>query len=283
MSQSEELSSHRDALTLQNQKLQEAQKIIEIQNQEIQSKNEQLELEVENRTLELQNANQELVQHNNQLEQFAFIAAHNLRAPLARILGLANLMQISTAPADKDQAMQKLISSTQDLDRVIKDLNTILDIKKHTSNLVKVNLPFALSRVLKTLEKECEETRAVVQSNFEEADSVYAVSPYVESILFNLISNAIKYRHPDRQPIIKVTTTLEKDYIRLMVSDNGLGIDLPRHGKSMFNLYKRFHLHMEGKGLGLYLVKAQIMALGGKIEVESAPDQGTTFLVYFRS
>jgi signal transduction histidine kinase len=280
-SQSEEIASQRDTLMLQNKKLQEAQKIIEQQNQEILYKNDELETEVNARTHELKNANQELVEQNNQLEQFAFIAAHNLRAPLARIMGLAHILELAAEERDRTQILHKLVSSTTDLDSVIRDLNSILDIKKHTANLIEVDLRHALDRVHKTLEKEFEDTNATLKSELQ-IDKVYAVPPYVESVLYNLVSNAIKYRHPDRNPLITVCAKPEKDFVCLSVSDNGLGIDLYKHKSSMFNLYKRFHLHMEGRGLGLYLIKTQMIALGGRIDVESEPEKGSTFFAYFK-
>jgi signal transduction histidine kinase len=282
VSQSEELAAQHDALSFQNKQLFEAQKIIEEQNREIQRKNEELELEIEKRTQELQHTNRELVLHNNQLEQFAFIAAHNLRAPLARILGLANVVDLSKTEADKDLALKKLVTSTQDLDHVIRDLNLILNIQKHTSNLVMVELTPAFTRVIKMLEKELDDTKAILGKDFSAADKVFAVAPYVESILYNLLSNAIKYRDPTRVPVITLRTVRDDEFVCLTVSDNGLGINLDKYRQNMFTLYKRFHTHMEGKGLGLYLVKTQITALGGKIEVESEPDKGTTFKVYFK-
>ena len=282
VSQSEQLAAQHDALSFQNKQLFDAQKIIEDQNREIQRKNEELEMEIEKRTQELQNTNRELVLHNNQLEQFAFIAAHNLRAPLARILGLANVVDLSKTEADKDIALKKLVTSTQDLDHVIRDLNLILNIQKHTSNLVMVELTPAFTRVIKMLEKELDETKAILGKDFSAADKVYAVAPYVESILYNLISNAIKYRDPSRVPVITLRTTSDSDFVCLTISDNGLGINLDKYRQNMFTLYKRFHTHMEGKGLGLYLVKTQIIALGGKIDVESELEKGTTFKVYFK-
>jgi signal transduction histidine kinase len=281
-SQSDELAAQHDSLALQNKKLFEAQKIIEAQNQEIQLKNAQLEDEIEKRTQELQNTNQELVVHNNQLEQFAFIAAHNLRSPMARILGLANVFELSITEADKEIALRKLVDSTKDMDQVIRDLNLILNIQKHTSNLVIVNLKTSFETVTKLLEEEIEKTRTKIIKDFTVADKVYAVSPYVDSILYNLISNAIKYRDPERPPVISIKATLDHEFVCLTISDNGLGINLERYGKNMFTLYRRFHTHMEGKGLGLYLVKTQITALGGRIEVESELNKGTTFRVFFK-
>ena len=98
----------------------------------------------------------------------------------------------------------------------------------------------------------------------------------------NLISNAIKYRHQDRPPIITIQTKKTETEICLSISDNGMGIDLNAFKEKLFKLYNRFHFHIEGKGMGLYLVKTQITAIGGRIEIESEVDKGTTFKVYFK-
>jgi signal transduction histidine kinase len=281
-SQKEEISAQRDILAEQNRKLHEVYRIIEDQKKSIENENERLESEVSNRTVQLREANQELIEHNSQLEQFAFIAAHNLRAPLARILGLANLIKITDEKMDQENALNRLVDSTHDLDNVIRDLSTILDIKKHTGIYTEVDLRGCLDRVLKSLERPYKETNATVSSNFSDVQQVFGVGPYVESILYNLISNAIKYRHPDRPPVISLKTMLTEEHVCLSITDNGLGIDLTQHQQNMFNLYKRFHLHMEGKGVGLYLVKTQMEALGGRVEVISKPEQGSTFTLYFK-
>lgn len=281
-SQNEEMKMHQEILSLQNKQLHEAQQTINEQSEKIQQLNDHLKIEVDNRTQELQKTNQELIEHNNQLEQFAFIAAHNLRAPLTRVLGLANLIQMGETEEDKQTALDKLISSTHDMDQVVKDLNAILNIKRHTGNLTEVDLTESLNRTKRILEKEIEDTGTKIIHNFSEADKVYAIAPYVESILYNLISNAIKYRDPERTPYIAIKTTHEKEFVCLSVMDNGLGIDLKKYKQNIFSLYKRFHLHVEGKGLGLYLVKTQIEALGGSVEVRSEPNEGTTFQVYFK-
>lgn len=273
---------HQETLSFQNKQLQEAQTIIREQSEEIQSLNDHLKLEVDNRTQELQKTNEELIEHNNQMEQFAFIAAHNLRAPVARVLGLANLIQMGESEEDKKTALDKLICSTHDLDQVVKDLNAILNIKRHTGNFAEVDLNDSLTRTKRILEKEIEDTDTRIMHNFAEASKVYAIAPYVESILYNLISNAIKYRDPERTPYVAIKTTQENEFVCLAVMDNGLGIDLRKYKQNIFSLYKRFHLHVEGKGLGLYLVKTQIEALGGRVEVRSEPNEGTTFQVYFK-
>lgn len=282
VSQNEEIAAQRNELIVQNTNLHNAHKVIENQNEEITVKNKQLSHDVDVRTYELQNANKELVQQNHQLEQFAFIAAHNLRAPLARILGLANLLDFLKDPKESESVIQRMITSTKDLDVVIHDLNTILDIQKHSSNLVEVNLPEALQRVRKILEHELNNSDTTLIIDFEAVETVSAVSPYVDSMLYNLISNAIKYRNPVRTPCITIRTDRQPPFIVLKVSDNGLGIDLEKYKENLFGLYKRFHLHTEGRGIGLYLIKTQITALGGRVEVESKPNEGTMFALYFK-
>ena len=100
---------------------------------------------------------------------------------------------------------------------------------------------------------------------------------YLESIMLNLVSNAIKYRSAERKPVIKISTFEEDDYICLSVEDNGQGIDLADHEKEIFGLYKTFHEHPEARGIGLYITKSQVESMGGKITVKSAPGKGTKF------
>jgi hypothetical protein len=104
----------------------------------------------------------------------------------------------------------------------------------------------------------------------------------VHSILYNLLNNAIKYRSPERKPVITITSQQSEHYFILEIADNGLGIDLKQNGDNLFKLYKRFHFHTEGKGLGLYLVKLQVEALGGYIKVDSEINRFTRFTIYLR-
>jgi len=273
----EEVSAQRDMVAEQNLKLKEAWAFIEEKNVEIRQRNENLEEEVEKRT-------QELVEYNQQLEQFAFISSHNLRAPVARILGLGQLLELP-AKSDEDEKIIKdrLIATAKEMDRVVKDLNAILDIRKHNAGAAtEIDMSEELGLVCISLEKEISDAQAVIKTDFAAAPTVKTIRPYMDSILYNLISNAIKYRVPDRPPIIVLQTSFQDDFICLKVCDNGLGIDLALYRNKLFTLYSRFHDHVEGKGLGLYLVKSQLSAVGGKIEVESKLYEGTTFFVYLK-
>ncbi len=275
--QSEQIMAQRDLLINQNTKLEEARTIINNQNLQINKRNFDLEIEVEKRT-------EELIKYNQQLEQFAFISSHNLRAPVARILGLSNVLKLDKTWKEEEHPVHKhLFDTTTELDRVVRDLNTILEIKKNSSGVnTKIDFKEEIKLVTLSLEKEIQETQAQLICNFEDAPGVFTLRPYLDSILINLIGNAIKYRKPNSPPIIKIKTEHSDGYICLSIKDNGLGIDLSKYGEKLFGLYNRFHNHVEGHGLGLYLVKSQVTALGGEIEVESQVNEGSIFKVYLK-
>jgi signal transduction histidine kinase len=187
-------------------------------------------------------------------------------------------------PDDVNMIIDRIIFTTQELDRVVKDLNTVLELRKNnTSVITKINIEEELELIKINLEKEIQETHTLFDQDFSQINTIYTLKPYLDSILVNLISNAIKYRQPSRPPIIRIRSIVEGDMVCLEVRDNGLGMDLSLYKEKIFTLYSRFHSHVEGKGMGLYLVKTQANSLGGKIEVESQTGIGTTFKVYIKN
>ncbi len=271
----EEIAAQRDMLLRQNKKLKKAQSLIRKYNQN-------LETEVYNRTEDLQKANDTLIKYNLQLEQFAFITAHNLRSPVARIQGLGNLLELPNLNTEEShRVMRDLVTTAQKLDEVIKDLSFILETNNAAEpTLTQVVLEDEMNKVTYLLDDEILQSGASVSTDFSLAPTAQSQSVYIHNILYNLVSNAIKYRHPDRQAQIRIRSSKKDGFFCLMVQDNGLGIDLENYGTQLFNLYKRFHFHVNGKGMGLYLVKTQVTALGGRLEVESTVGKGTTFYVY---
>jgi signal transduction histidine kinase len=284
ISQQSEIESQRNELSSRNQQLEKAQRTIEQQNEQIRIRHDELAVEVAKQTQDLKKTNLELIEHNNRLEQFAYIISHNLKAPMARLTGLSSILDHARSETEANTIIKMMVSSTSELDHVIKDLGYILEAQKPGATMLTaaVDLKSTLAKVIAMLGYEIRETGAVVRTDFE-VDSFFSLPPYIESILYNLLSNAIKYRHAERPPVIMIRSRQETDHtFRIEVADNGLGIDLARNKDSLFNLYKRFHFHVEGKGLGLYLVKTQVTALGGTITVESKPDQGTTFILLLK-
>jgi signal transduction histidine kinase len=284
LAQNEEITSQNEEIVLHNERLVEAKNTIEDQHKLIQKKNADLALEVQRQTQGLKQANVELTEHNNRLEQFAFIVSHNLRAPMSRIVGLSSILEFTKDVNEVSEIVSMMLKSTHDLDQIIKDLTLILGIQKMDVHaLERLKLDNVLNKVIRTLDQGIKESNATISIDFSKVNVVKSLSPYIESIFYNLLSNAIKYKHPERRPTISIVSALQGDFVRVDFVDNGLGLDLENVGDGLFNLYKRFHSHVEGKGMGLYLVKTQLAALGGKIEIKSKEGEGTVFSVFIKS
>jgi signal transduction histidine kinase len=250
------------------------------QKEEIRTINDQLEEIVAERTQELKQIIESLTEQNQNLQQFSYITSHNLRAPVARIQGLVNIFnQADMADPFNKELLVHLGIASRSLDEVIRDLTHVLSISKSMVSKEAVNLGEVTRAELALLTDEVKASGAVIHLDFSVVDTVFAIKGYIQSILHNLISNAIKYRDPKRPTEIKVRSELVDNQVCIVVTDNGLGVDSTNPYK-IFGLYQRMHTHVEGKGLGLYLVKTQIEAMNGRIEVESQPHVGTEFRVY---
>ncbi|MFY7829269.1 MAG: PAS domain S-box protein [Flectobacillus sp.] len=225
----------------------------------------------------------ELTDSNTDLKQFTFITSHNLRAPLSNLMGILELVDPDVIQdAETLELLNKFKESTVLLNQTINDLLDVLVIKNQV-NLEKksLDLNIEFEKVKNSVGYQVRETGAVLKTDFSLAEKVSFDSSYLESILLNLLTNALKYRSLSRPLEIQVFTKDTPNYTELYFCDNGIGIDLNRHQSKIFGLYQRFHDYPDSKGLGLYIVSSQIRALGGKIDVKSEVDKGTTFIVYF--
>ncbi|MDF9795075.1 PAS domain S-box-containing protein [Catalinimonas alkaloidigena] len=222
--------------------------------------------------------NKELIQQNEQLQQFGYITSHNLRSPVATLLGLLEVVdenEINNPICV--QAIHRIRMTAEKMDEIIQDLNQILEYQKSLSAQREwVNFEDVLDNVKVLIASSIKATDAQISASFE-VSRIYTVKSYLQSIFHNLLSNAIKYKASDRVPEIKIHTKRTNSHIIIEVSDNGLGIDLLKNKGKVFGLYKRFHHHVQGKGLGLHLVKTQTEALNGKVKVGSQLGKGTTF------
>jgi PAS domain S-box-containing protein len=225
----------------------------------------------------------ELMKSNTDLKQFSFITSHNLRAPLSNIVGILNLLDLSEFDNHNREMMKMLEVSVQQLSKTIDDLTKILIIRNNTNpDLCEVNIEEVFNEVSLTFVNALSEVDATLTTDFT-CTTTRLNKVYLESIFINLISNAIRYRASDRYLHIHVSSARDNDgNVVIRFTDNGTGIDLKRHKDRVFGLYQRFHTNVEGQGLGLFIMKAQIEATGGKIDIESETDKGTTFIVTFK-
>ena len=224
-----------------------------------------------------------LIQQNKHLEQFSYIISHNLRAPVANIIGLINLLKGDNLNKDDlPELFDGLYSSANKLDTIIKDLNNILQIKKEI-NEIKEIVFFAqlVDDIKESISNLIKKENVTIKTDFAETDNFFTLKSYIRSIFYNLISNSIKYRRADIPPIIEIKSKKRRDKMVLIFKDNGLGIDLTKKGEQVFGLYKRFHDHVEGKGMGLFMTKMQVETLNGKIEIKSEVNKGTEFKIIF--
>jgi signal transduction histidine kinase len=234
--------------------------------------------------LEKEKITSDLIQRNKTLEQFAYIISHNLRSPVANITGLSNIILNSPSMNGNDfkKCMEGLALSVKKLDDVIIDLNYILQVRREINEKKEAVSFSGLIRDIKTsINTIIEKEQITIKTNFMHANELFAIKSYLNSIFYNLISNSIKYRNPNQKPVIEINSTRTNNKIQLSFRDNGLGIDMEANGNKIFGLYKKFHNHIEGKGMGLYMVKTQVEILGGKIDVKSEVNKGTEFLLEF--
>lgn len=226
----------------------------------------------------------ELTQNNKDLKQFSYITSHNLRAPLSNLTGLLNLMkEIPVENPELKEIINGFSTSTNLLNETINDLVKVIIIKDNPSiQKEEVVIKEIFENVFNQLSFLISQHQPILKIELENASIVNINKAYLESILLNLFTNAIKYRSPKRTLRILVSAKETADQTVLTFKDNGIGIDLERNRDKIFGLYQRFHNHSDSKGLGLYLVKSQVESMGGTIGVESEVDKGTTFTITFK-
>jgi signal transduction histidine kinase len=221
----------------------------------------------------------DLVIRNNDLEQFAYIISHNLRAPIANIIGASSALNDSDLSiADTEMLNNGINKSVMKLDEVVQDLNHILDVKSEV-NVNKEIVVFSklVDEIKISIKNMIDKYKIEIEYDFSEVSEILTLKPYLYSIFYNLISNSVKYRQQDVPCTVKIKSTRTKDNVQLTFADNGMGIDLGKNGDQVFGLYKRFHTNIEGKGMGLYMVKTQVETLGGRIDIKSEENKGTEF------
>ena len=221
-------------------------------------------------------------QQNIRLQNFAYIISHNIRSHSANLTSLVQLLEEAETPEQGAMFRQMLKTSTEKLAETIVNLNDIITVN---SNLNKPQEPRSLrveiNKALEALSVLIHQNNITVQTDVPADLTVNVVPAYLDSILLNLISNAVKYRSPDRPALIQLATRHEPGFVVLSVQDNGRGLDVKKNQAKLFGMYKTFHDNEDARGVGLFITKNQIEVMQGKITVESKVGVGSIFRVYF--
>ncbi|MFZ6010044.1 MAG: sensor histidine kinase [Bacteroidota bacterium] len=256
--------------------------LIQEQKEELESQSDILKQLLSEKDRDLSAVTQELIRFNHDLLQYSYTVSHNLRGPVARLLGLLHLLKNHQDQKELEKVLSFIHASVVELDAIVHDLNIIIDTRNDTFNLrEKVRFEDEFNNIRKLLATSIKKYDVQLQADFQ-VDEVYSSRQRINHVLYNLIANAIQYRKPDYRPEIKVSTRHHDGMTALEVQDNGLGMDLEMHHESVFKAFKKFHPNASGKGIGLYLVKLQVEKLQGHIEVKSVPGAGSTFTVFFK-
>jgi PAS domain S-box-containing protein len=219
---------------------------------------------------------------NSRLLNFAHIVSHNLRSHTGNMKMLTDMILQEQDEEERERLLQMLNENSENILETLDYLNEVVKVHDGAGiDKVSLNLKQAVQRVLEILSASIEKNEALISIGIPDELYVQFHPAYLESVIINLISNALKYKHPNRPTTILILAEWIDGHAFLKVKDNGLGIDLSLHGHKLFGMYKTFHRHPDARGMGLYLIKNQVEAMGGTISAESAPGYGTTFTVKF--
>lgn len=216
---------------------------------------------------------------NKRLRNFAHIVSHNLRSHSSGLSGLLDIFQYENPALQDNELLQLLHQGAENLMQTVEDLTEVVNVNLSKKEKSKVNLRRIVQKNIDSLASQISISKFTVINQVDSEIEVDGISAYLDSITLNFITNAIKYRSPDRPSKLYVFTDVIDDKVILYFKDNGQGIDLEKHGDKLFGMYKTFHQHEDSRGVGLFITKNQIESLGGSIEVESTVDVGTTFKI----
>lgn len=254
-----------------------AQKIAQ-QNQLLQQHNENLESQIDARTMEISLNNNHLAKKTTRLEQFTYIVSHNLKSPVQNIDILLNFIDQKSLDMPTREYFCVLRKTNDQLKNIISDINVLVS-QDRGSDIVlnEIDLSTIINNIKEKLVIQILESNCLIYTDFE-IQRFPSFSPYIDSILYNLVNNAIKYRSLERSIVITINAAVLDDQVVITVKDNGKGIE-PDKLEHICKLFYRIDEEHEGRGMGLFIVKSQIEQLDGKLVIGSEVGLGTVFTI----
>tara|TARA_R110002049_G_scaffold293731_1_gene478929 strand:+ start:7245 stop:8354 length:1110 start_codon:yes stop_codon:yes gene_type:complete len=220
---------------------------------------------------------------NERLSAFASIITHNLRSHSGNLSTLTGFLEDDYAWLHKNENFDMLKKAVGNLEETVSHLTEIAKIKEIAAHEIQVlNLYDYVEKAIYTITAIAKNTQTTIVNYIDEDLCVKGIPAYLDSIILNFLTNAIKYRSDKRLPKIRLTASLENGYVVFKIVDNGLGIDMEKYGDRLFQMYNTFHTNKDAIGLGLFITKNHIESLGGKILVNSQVDVGSEFSIYLK-
>lgn len=236
--------------------------------------------DLKNRQEELEESLSVVSQQNRQLLSFTYIVSHNLRSHSANISSLINMIEAEKGSANTEAFFNMLKSASDNLMETLENLNAVVNIQQSTgAERTVFSLKQIVLDVIELLTMEISQAKIEIELAIDQDNEVRFNKAYMESIVLNLVTNAVRYADPEKKSFVKINFKKEEDKCILSVADNGLGLDVKRYKSRIFGMYQTFHMHPKAKGLGLFITRSQVEAMGGKIEVEGELGVGSTFTV----
>ncbi|WP_298246126.1 HAMP domain-containing sensor histidine kinase [uncultured Christiangramia sp.] len=224
-----------------------------------------------------------VMEQNKRLLNFAYIVSHNLRSHASNMQSILELYTEEDSVEEKDRYIELLQKVSGNLDQSLHDLNDVVSISTNMDiSIQKINVREMLENTLEILIPQINRKEARIRNKVPAEMEVSFNAAYMESVLLNFLTNALLYTDKSRTPEIIISGYLKNERWVLEVEDNGIGIDMDAYGDKIFGLYKTFSSRKDGRGVGLFITKNQVEAMGGSVDVESTPGEGTTFKVYFK-
>ncbi len=226
-----------------------------------------------------------LTKINKDLKQLSYTTSHDLRSPVNNLISLFSLLDVSMIKDEETlKTIQLLKTSTENLSVVLNhSVDALIQKDKLQISIDELDLHETLNTVLSSVSSIIRNSKATVTADFTEFRTISFNKAYLESIYLNLLTNSIKYARAEAEPVITISTRIKNGIKQLVISDNGMGIDLEKVQDKIFGLNQKFHQHTDSKGIGLYLVYNHITNLNGSIEIKSKVNEGTEFTISFKS
>ncbi|RDC62922.1 PAS domain S-box protein [Adhaeribacter pallidiroseus] len=287
------ISENRKNMLEKNQQLLQAYTNLKEAEQKLKEANSLLESRVIARTEELVAKNQELnyinaslQKANTDLDNFIHIASHDLKVPIVNMEALIKILAVCVPSTNEDalDIIDKVGISLARMKQSIQAIAEVAKVQKQVEYQTEIiDLTELIVEITDSIDEQMKINQVQLEYDFSAIESIRFPYINLKSILYNLVTNAIKYKSPDRTPHIKISTKQLPNRVALRVQDNGLGIDLQKHGQKLFTMFSRLHDHVEGSGIGLYIIKRIMENSGGEVEVSSQIGVGSTFTVYFKN